>query len=103
MATSVRRRVERKAASGRGIGGSCGRRISLRWRRLPCPRRGSGVGHGAELVLLHVLPPLTTYVMADLSAPSGLPFSGRPGRPLRRNSCGSKRRSRDRTIGRARS
>ena len=68
MVTSVRRRVERKASKWTGY-------HRILWPTDFSALAQAALSHavglasdaGAELVLLHVLPPLTTYVMADMS------------------------------------
>ena len=68
MATSVRRKVERKASKWTGY-------HRILWPTDFSALSQAALAHavglasdaGAELVLLHVLPPLTTYVMADMS------------------------------------
>jgi nucleotide-binding universal stress UspA family protein len=68
MATSARRRVERKASKWTGY-------HRILWPTDFSALAQAALSHavglasvtGAELVLLHVLPPLTTYVMADMS------------------------------------
>jgi universal stress protein A len=68
MVTSVRRKVARKASKWTGY-----HRIlwptdfSALAQAALSHAVGLASGAGAELVLLHVLPPLTTYVMADVS------------------------------------
>ena len=68
MATSVGRKVERKAGKWTGY-------HRILWPTDFSTLAQAALSHavglasdaGAELVVLHVLPPLTTYVMADMS------------------------------------
>jgi nucleotide-binding universal stress UspA family protein len=68
MATSVRRRVERKASKWTGY-------HRILWPTDFSTLAQAALSHAvglasdarAELVLLHVLPPLTSYVVADMS------------------------------------
>jgi nucleotide-binding universal stress UspA family protein len=68
MATSVRRKAERKTSKWTGY-------HRILWPTDFSALAQAALAHavglasdtGAELVLLHVLPPLTTYVVADLS------------------------------------
>jgi len=105
MATSVRRRVKGKATKWTGY-------HRILWPTDFSALAKAALSHsvglaseaGAELVLLHACcRPSRRMSWRICRPPSGPPSSGRPGRPSRGNLCGSKRRSRDRTVGRVRS